>query len=263
MDRIRGDKKGALGNKMSHALRCASGARRGARRRGRRPHPRYGVPPISRAGACQHERGRDRGHARAGKPTIYARFPSKEALFTAVMMRTVAANIARFEIHAPKGATTEERLESMGAAILHWVLVSDSIELMRLAIAEGRRFPELASRVHRMARERGSEAVARILGEMAQSDELGKLPAFAPERLSTTTRFFFDLVLFPLLMRALTGEKLKQLCAEIEPHVARSVAFFIAACRHGGVTFKNLMRTILNANSARGIAAQRSLSKKR
>src|SRR5262249_13168849 len=34
--------------------------------------------------------------ARAGKPTIYARFPSKEALFTAVVMQSVAANIARF-----------------------------------------------------------------------------------------------------------------------------------------------------------------------
>ena len=33
--------------------------------------------------------------ARAGKPTIYARFPGKEALFTAVVMRNVAANIAR------------------------------------------------------------------------------------------------------------------------------------------------------------------------
>jgi len=25
------------------------------------------------------------------------------------------------------------------------------------------------------------------------------------------------------------------LCAEIGPHVARNVAFFLAACRHGGV----------------------------
>jgi hypothetical protein len=31
------------------------------------------------------------------------------------------------------------------------------------------------------------------------------------------------------------GEKLKDLRAEVEPDVARSVAFFLAACRHGGV----------------------------
>ncbi len=172
------------------------------------------------------------GLARAGKPTIYARFPGKEALFTAVVMRNVDANIARFESHMPAGETIEERLESLGVTVLHWVLASDIIGLMRLAIAEARRFPDLASSVHQMARERGTEAVARLLREVAESDELGTLPAFAPERLPITTRFFLDLVLLPLLMRALYGEKLQSLHTEIGPHVARSVAFFLAACRH-------------------------------
>ena len=31
----------------------------------------------------------------------YARFPNKEALFTAVVMQSIAANIARFEAHTP------------------------------------------------------------------------------------------------------------------------------------------------------------------
>jgi AcrR family transcriptional regulator len=162
--------------------------------------------------------------ARAGKPTIYCRFPSKEALFTAVVKRAIVGSIERFESDAPTGASVEERLESVGATILKWVLVSENIGMIRLAIAEARRLPDLASRVNRMARERGEEAVGRLLGEVAQSDELGKLPAFAPERLATT---FF---------RALYGEKLKVLHAEIGPHVARSVALFIAACRHDGVT---------------------------
>src|SRR6516225_11459087 len=47
--------------------------------------------------------------ARAGKPTIYARFPSKVALFTAVVMRNVAAVTGRFEGHVPAGRTNEER----------------------------------------------------------------------------------------------------------------------------------------------------------
>jgi AcrR family transcriptional regulator len=175
------------------------------------------------------------GLACAGKPTIYARFPGKEALFTAVVMRNVADNIARFEDQVPEGGTIEERLASVGATLLHWCLVSHTVGLLRLAIAEAARFPDLASSVHRMASERGTQAVARLLGEVAQSDDLGRLPAFAPERLATTTRFFIDLVLLPLLMRALTGEKLKPLQAEIGSHVARSVACFLAACRHGGI----------------------------
>jgi hypothetical protein len=77
-----------------------------------------------------------------------------------------------------------------------------------------------------MAHERATEAVARLLAEVAQSNEFGTLSAFAAERLTTTTGFFRDLVLMPLILRALFGEKLEALCAEAEPHVARTVAFF-------------------------------------
>jgi AcrR family transcriptional regulator len=173
--------------------------------------------------------------ARAGKPSIYCRFPGKEALFTAVVMRGLLASIERFESDPPTGASVDERLERVGVCILKWVLVSETIGLVRLAIAEARRLPALASRVDRMARERGEEAVARLLHEVAESDKLGKLPAFAPERLATTTRFFLNLVVLPLFLRALYGEKLKVLHAEIGPQVARSVAFFVAGCRRDGV----------------------------
>ena len=85
-----------------------------------------------------------------------------------------------------------------------------------------------------MARQRGKEAEARFLGEVAQSKGFGMLSAFAPEHLETTTAFFQDLVLMPFLMRALFGEKLEALCTEIGSHVARAVVFFLAACRCGG-----------------------------
>jgi AcrR family transcriptional regulator len=173
--------------------------------------------------------------ARAGKPTIYARHASKEALFTAVLVRNADAKIAIYQSHVPAGETIEERLASVGVTVLRSVLVSDTVGLLRLTIAEARRFPALASSVHRMLREHGSEAVSRLLAEAAQSDDPASLPAFAPPRLATTTRLFLDLVLLPLLMRALFGEKLKALHAEIGPHAARGVAFFLAACRHDGV----------------------------
>ena len=220
---------------------------------GRRRTARIGRPPRELAGQVEArildaarrvflERGlagasmdEIAGLACAGKPTIYARFPAKEALFTAVVMQSVATNIARYEAYTPTGATIEDRFESLAVTVLQWILVSDAIRLMRVAIAEAPRFPDWASSVFGMARDRATQAVARLLAEAAQSDELGTLPAFAPERVTTTTRFFQDVVVLPLVMRALFGEKLKQLRAEIGPHVARSVAFFLAACRHGGV----------------------------
>jgi AcrR family transcriptional regulator len=173
--------------------------------------------------------------ARAGKPTIYARFPSKEALFTAVVMRNVSTIVGRFEGHVPTGRTIEERLTRFGVTLLGWALAGDTVDLMRVGISEARRFPDLANGVQGMARQCGERTVGRLLSEVAQTDGLGALPAFAPERLAMTTQCFMDLVFKPMIMRALFGERLETLRAEIEAHVASRVAFFLAACRQDGL----------------------------
>jgi AcrR family transcriptional regulator len=170
--------------------------------------------------------------ARAGKPTIYARHPSKRELFTAVVARNFA-EFVRFEEVTPVGATVEERLGNVGIDVLEMVLRVENIGLCRASIAEVRRFPDLAKEVSAMARERGTEAITRLLGEMAESGELHALRAFGPDRLRTTARFFLDLVVLPLIIRALFGESVESLCAEIPEHVSSRVSFFLAACRHG------------------------------
>ena len=173
--------------------------------------------------------------ARSGKPTIYARFPDKRALFTAVM-RDMVARIERFKGDLlPAAGSIEERLVGVGLAVLRWILDSDRAELMRLAIAEVHRFPDLASSVSRSARDLSSEVGARFLREIVQSDELGRKPAFAPHRLPTTARTFLDLVVLPILFRALFEQNREALRPKIGPHVASRVAFFLAACRSGGV----------------------------
>src|SRR5579862_8092398 len=78
--------------------------------------------------------------ARAGKPTIYARFPTKEALFKAVGMRNAANVTERFGSRAPPGATIEERLVKVGTTILERLFAHDAIDFIRLSIAEARRF---------------------------------------------------------------------------------------------------------------------------
>ena len=173
--------------------------------------------------------------ARSGKPTIYARFPDKRALFTAVVMSEIVSRIEHLEVDVPVDATVEERLTIVGAVILRNALEHDRIELVRLAMAEGRRFPDLAASLGRMARDQATETGVRLLAAMAKSDELGGLAAFAPERFATTTRIFLDMLVLPLIVRALLGEKLELLQAEIDPHVARVVPFFLAGCRNGGI----------------------------
>lgn len=172
--------------------------------------------------------------ARAGKPTIYARFPSKEALFSAVMARKIREN-TRPESVTDTGSSAEERLRGVGKAIVDKTLASETLELTRVTAAEARRFPDLANAVSRMARERGIEAVAKILSELAITEEMGALPAFAPDRLASTARRFLDLILLPMLVRALFGEDLASLRAEADAHVSQSVAFFLAACRYGAL----------------------------
>jgi AcrR family transcriptional regulator len=229
--------------KMASSRRASSG--RLAVRAGRPPRERVGEVDeriLDAARRVFSERGLDGASideiaavARAGKPTIYARFHNKEALYSAVVMRNVVSVAGAFEHHIPAGATIDERLTKLAKAFLQRALTGNTVDLMRGGISEARRFPDLATSVHRLARERGEEIVSRLLREVAQSGGLDSLPAFAPERLATTTKMFVDLVFIPMIMRALFGEKLPSLCAEIGPHVQRSVTFFLAACRHAGV----------------------------
>jgi hypothetical protein len=148
------------------------------------------------------------------------------------MARNVRKITSSFERIAPTGATIEERLASIAVAFLRKVLVAETVGLIRAAVAEARRFPDVAASVSRMARELATEAVAQLLGEVAEPD---KLPAFAADRRGATAAHFIELILLPMLMRALFGERLTTLRAEIAPHVARTVALFLAACRQGGI----------------------------
>jgi AcrR family transcriptional regulator len=173
--------------------------------------------------------------ARSGKPTIYARFGEKKGLFTAAVSRYVAAKQARLERHSPTGTTIDERLASIGVILLREALTAEWIDLLRLSIAEARRFPDLGNIVTRMMRERGTDIIIRLLGEVPEASELETFPAFGPGRLATTARYFIDLILLPQILRALSGEHLAALLAEIDTHVPQRVAFFLGACRTGDI----------------------------
>lgn len=171
--------------------------------------------------------------AHAGKPTIYARFPHKEAIFIAVMermvrRRTEAVAAARLSIEGD--LAIEERLAGFAALLLRSALVEDTVALVRAAIAEARRFPDLASSVHRMLRERGDDEVGRLLAELVAAGQLPRTPALAPERLTATAGRFIGLAMLPLMMRGLFGEPLASLRNEIDAHVRQAVEFFLAGC---------------------------------
>ena len=213
-----------------------------------RPGPRIGRPPNEFAGEVDARildaaakvflaRGFDGASigeiaevARAGKPTIYARYAAKEALFEAAFLRKLAARNARLETHRAEGATVEERLTSIGVALLEETLSEDFIGLMRLAIAEARRLPDMG--LVRQCRERGGRSVMRLLaegvGEPFSADPNDPLAIKAG-------RIFAESVLLPLLMRALAREDLDALRQEIPAHVAERTTFFLAGLRNSGL----------------------------
>jgi AcrR family transcriptional regulator len=170
--------------------------------------------------------------ARSGKQTIYARFRNKSELFTAVVTRDLAGRITKFGGLSLSGETTEQRFIEIAKTVLHWSLNEQRIDLMRLAIAEVQRFPELASSVSLEAQSLSTQVAARLFSELAKSDRLDGLVAFTPERMSTTARLFLDLVVVPFILRALFQRKLDDLRSEIDQHAERTVKFFLAACEN-------------------------------
>ena len=173
--------------------------------------------------------------ARSGKPTIYARYPNKRALFAAAYTSAFTAKNARLASHTPAGTTLEERLTNLGEALFHEVLTGEWIGLVRLAISEARRFPDLGSSVIKITRERGRETIAQLLCEVAHAEEPGTLPEFNPDHCATAAQYFCELILLPVLLRALSGEDVQELHSEIGPYISQRVAFFLAACRNGGL----------------------------
>ena len=87
--------------------------------------------------------------APASKPTIYAHFPGKEALFAAVVSRAMGG-LSEFENFTPEGDTIEDKLFSLGSAIADDV-IRDSLGVMRATIAEAQRLPELSRSFHHTA----------------------------------------------------------------------------------------------------------------
>lgn len=215
----------------------------------RRPAARVGRPPMELAGEVEARildaaarvflaRGFDGASigeiadvARAGKPTIYARYPSKEALFEAAFLRRLGERNARLETLRFEGETVEERLTHIGVALARESLNEDFIGLMRLAFSDARRLPNMGAGLLRECRERGGRSVVRLLVE-----GLGE-PMFADPadpRAARAARIFTEGVLLPFLVRALVQEDLDALRAEIEPHVRERARFFLAALRNGG-----------------------------
>ncbi len=166
--------------------------------------------------------------APASKPTIYAHFPGKEALFAAVVARTISG-LTDFGDFAPEGRTLHDKLMSLGTTIVEQV-VEESLGMVRATIAEAQRFPELSRNVHDAARDRSVSAVSQVLNGATQRLSGAPKAPFSGKRSLATAQIFLDLILLPILFRSLVGETPKELKKELPSFMRERVGFFLAAC---------------------------------
>jgi AcrR family transcriptional regulator len=166
--------------------------------------------------------------APASKPTIYAHFPGKEALFAAVVARTISG-LTDFGDFVPEGRTLHDKLMSLGTAIVEQV-VEESLGMVRATSAEAQRFPELSRNVHDAARDRSVSAVSQVLNDATQKLSGAPKAPFSGKRSLATAQIFLDLILLPILFRSLVGETPKELKKELPSFMRERVGFFLAAC---------------------------------
>jgi AcrR family transcriptional regulator len=166
--------------------------------------------------------------APASKPTIYAHFPGKEALFTAVVNH-IMQGLTDFDGYEPKGRSVQDKLIGLGTEIVER-FIEDTLGIARATIAEADRLPALSRQVHDAALDRAAKVVSRQLTHVTQGPSRPPRGAFGPKRSVATAQIFMDLILLPIMMRALMGHEAKVLRKDMPTFVRERVNFFLAAC---------------------------------
>lgn len=110
--------------------------------------------------------------ANCSKTTLYCRFPTKQALFIAVLERRTEAIFKELEAALPDDAPLEATLMEFGSRVLRIALSDEKICLQRVVSMEAERFPELAARYFELGPERGQERLSRYFREQIKRGRL-------------------------------------------------------------------------------------------
>jgi AcrR family transcriptional regulator len=103
--------------------------------------------------------------SRAGvaKGTIYLHFPDKRALFQGIVQEVIGPALAALESQAPEpGERARDYLERVMLPLAIGLATSPRREVIRLLIAEGTRFPDVAEVYYREIVERGLAMFRRV-----------------------------------------------------------------------------------------------------
>ena len=165
--------------------------------------------------------------ANASKTTFYARFPTKEDLFLAVIelrMTRIFEQVALF----PECGTTEKSLRKFSMNLLRIALSPEQISLIRMIGMESVRYPELARRFYENGPKRGEDSLAAYLASQI------KLTQLRDEDPLTMARHFMSLITGSPVRWFVLGFHTEPLSAgALRRHVNGAVELFLRAYQIG------------------------------
>jgi TetR/AcrR family transcriptional regulator, mexJK operon transcriptional repressor len=171
-------------------------------------------------GASVDEISRQSGVA---KRFIYARYPSKAALFVGAVEQFIGEKMEILHGFEPLPEDAETGLCAFGRRLLDLALRPDTLAFLRLFIGEAPRFPELAKLFIENNRCRGLAEITRVLAAYAGRG------AIEPGDIDIRAEQFFILVIGVPQRLALLGGR--QEPATEEQRLKAAVRLFLDGCR--------------------------------
>jgi AcrR family transcriptional regulator len=112
------------------------------------------------------------------KGTIYLYYPTKEALFEAVVREMITPILNRAEAaQAERAMTCEQLLRVLIETLYRQLVATERRQILRMLIADAPRFPDLVSLYHREAVARGRVLLRTIVDRGVATGEFRQGPA--------------------------------------------------------------------------------------
>ncbi len=158
------------------------------------------------------------------KKTMYSCFPSKEAMFIAVMEYECAVIAELFQaIHA--NGNISQTLMQLGTAYLQLILSPSASALFRVIIAEAPRFPEIAHQFYMTGPKGVYEKLAKYLNEAAKNREID-IQSIGD---SAASILFINMVRGEAQLECLTHPEARPSAVQINQWVKLAVTTFLNA----------------------------------
>lgn len=153
--------------------------------------------------------------------TLYAQFGGKQGLFEAMIDSRVSELTEQMHVELAAHAPLREGLRRIGEAFLTRQTQEESLDVMRLMVAQAKKFPEIAETWSK----RAPEAVRKVLADYLE--DRSKAGEIKIQNFDQAASVYFDLVRSRMQFRTLLLPNYRPSEAEIRETVDRAVKVFI------------------------------------